>query len=221
MQLYHYAAKQFDALKTRRASGVATADEIRKAEAQAKKFHDEGAYVDHISFFFDPIPSKTLGQIFGADHAVWYPGSQLFEYVVDVEALGDDVLYRVVESLRRTVFLDKFSKDNNWESDDPAILSRYISQINALQKKWGELGRGIPALRSQILLNKGKTEENYLAAAARPDFADGKHRYASNVPHLMAYPTSGVVAYKAINKLVIGNDARTPVNLHSTPAMRW
>lgn len=221
MRLYHYAPDRFASLQTRRKSGLASADEIKRSEESAKKYLSEGAYVDHISFFFDPIPSKTLANIYGPTHRAWAKGTKLFEYVVEVSALGHDVLYRVVESARKTAFLDKFSEDNNWENDDPAVLMKYIKEINTLQRKWGELGTGLVSLERQIALNVGKTEQAYVIASQREDFEWGREKYAANVPHLMTYPASGEVVISSISSLVMGNDTRTPVKSTQPASFRW
>jgi hypothetical protein len=221
VRLYQYAPDHFASLQTRRKSGLASADEIKRSEQSAKKYLSEGAYVDHISFFFDPIPSKVLANIYGPTHRAWAKGTKLFEHVVDVTSLGHDVLYRVVESQRKTAFLDEFSKDNNWEDDDPAMLMKYIKEINALQRKWGELGTGLVNLEKQIALNVGKTEQAYVIASQREDFEWGREKYAANVPHLMVYPTSGEVAIASINSLVMGNDTRTPVKSARPASFHW
>lgn len=221
MKLYHYAAELYTSLKTRRASGAASPEEIKRAEAAAKRFHDEGAYVDHISFFFDPIPSKTLANIYGPNHRAWSKGNRLFEYVIDTKALNDDILYRVVESVRKTAYLDKFSEENNWEDDNPATLAKWVAEINALQRKWGELGNSRFGLELQIAANAGKTEQAYVIASQREDFAEGRDKYAANVPHLMVYPSSGTVAITSISSLIMGNDKRTPVTSATPTSFRW
>lgn len=221
MKLYHYAPDLFTSLQTRRKSGLATAVEIKRSEESAKKYLSEGAYVDHISFFFDPIPSKVLANIFGPTHRAWAKGTKLFEYVIDVPALGNDVLYRVVESARKTAFLDQFSKDHNWEDDDPVLLMKYTKEINALQRKWGELGTGLINLERQIALNVGKTEQAYVIASQREDFEWGREKYAANVPHLMVYPSSGEVAISSISSLVMGSDTRVPVKSAHPASFHW
>lgn len=222
LKLYHYAPELYPQLLTRRRSGKADAAEIKRSEASAKKYLDEGPYVDHISFFFDPIPADLLPKLYGPNHRAWFKGNRLYEYVVDVDILQRDLLYRVVESERKTAFYDKFVEEHNWIEDDPVLLMKYIREINALQRKWGELGREWSQFKQQILLNQGKTREAYIRASQRPDFEDGKQRYASNVPHLMVYPSPGIVEYSAVNTVVMGSDRRTPYKTKSINSfIKW
>lgn len=208
MKLYHYSQDFWPELKTRRVSGIASNDEIRKADQSAVQKESHGSYIDHISFFFDPIPAKLLGELFGSEHRAWFKGNELYEYVIDVDSLEAAIPYHVVESLRRTEFMDRFVEEHNWVEDDPVLLKRYLGELKRLEVKWGEFDKGLNHLKAQIKLNEGQTAENYLAASKREDFADGKHRYASNVPHLMLYPSGGIVAWETVNKVVIGSDKR-------------
>lgn len=208
LKLYHYARELYPSLQTRRKSGKADGAEVKRSEERAKQYMSEGPYVDHISFFFDPIPADLLPTLYGPDHAVWFKGNRLYEYIVDVDTLQRDLLYRVVESERKTAFMDKFVKEHNWVDDDPVLLMKYIREINDLQRKWGELGRDWPDFKKQILLNQGKTREAFIRASQRQDFQEGRHRYASNVPHLMVYPSHGVIEYAEINVVTLGRNQR-------------
>lgn len=210
-KLYHYSSDYWDVLKSRRVSGIASSDEIRKADQSADQKESHGSYVDHISFFFDPIPSKLLSELFGPGHRAWFKGNVLYEYVIDVESLENDIAYHVVESFHRTLFLDKFSEKHNWIDDDPRLLKLYLKELKPLEAAWGEFGTGLRELRKQISANQGNTEAGYRFAAKREDFADGQHRYASNVPHLMLYPANGIVVWESVNKVTIGIDKRASI----------
>lgn len=220
MFLYHYSKARYPELLTKRLSG-ASVEEIRQAEKQRDRYKFIGAYVDHISFFFDPIPSKTLADIFKNNHETWYKGNVLYEYVVDVDQFEPDVGYSIVESRNKTAFMDAFIKKHNWVEDDPVLLAKYLKELDELSRRWGEVGHSLEGLKNQIALNKDGTKQAYIAASKRADFEEGRHRYATNVPHVMVYPKAGRASFIEINRVTIGNDIRTPV-VKTTPAsFKW
>jgi len=203
MKLYHYSKERHSTLLTKRAAS---------GDRNPSKFDGfKETYNDHISFFFDPIPSKTVGRLFGKEHAVWFPGNVLYEYVIDTNQFENDIFYHVVESAKKTAYLDEFSITHDWVEDNPATLALWKKEILERSIKWGEIGKSLAGLNHQIKLHLGTTEAAYLNAFKRDDWEDGKHRYASNVPHLMIYPRRGEVIYEKISRLVIGNDRRVGV----------
>lgn len=213
MKLYHYSKEQYPILLTKRAAG---------GDRTPTRFDGyKESYNDHISFFFDPIPSKTVAKLFGRDHAVWYPGSVLYEYTIDTDQFERDLFYHVVESAKKTAYLDEFSTEHSWETDHPATLALWEKEILPRLVQWGEIGKSLAGLHKQIRLHQGTTEAAYLAARKRPDWADGKHRYASNVPHLMLYPRAGEARYGAVNRITIGSDLRTPVAMNKPTSFKW
>ena len=204
--LYHYSAEPHWQLMTRRKLGIPK-EEIVKAEAHAKKLGLEGAYVDHISFFFDPIPTKLLPQIYGDQHRAWAKGTRLYEHTVDVSTLDSQILYRVVESAACT----KLAYGFPWPAhDDLETLLRFLAMTDKLQRKNGELGIDRKELERQILVHKGHTTANFILASERTDFNDGREKYAANVPHLMIYPTSGEIKVDTISAITMGSSTRTP-----------
>lgn len=220
MHVYHYSTAPRSELLTKRAQGLPP-HEIAKAEQHTKRLGLVAPYIDHISFFIDPIPSKLLAEIYGGDHQAWRKGNILFEHIVDVAALGDDILFELVESVNKTKFLDEFSIKHNWVADNPETLKLWLKEIAEKSKAWGEVGRGLPALTKQIALNQNKLHDYFKAASERPDFEDGKMRYASNVPHLMVYPKSGKVAVEKVNRVTVGSNTRTPVLPYVPSSHRW
>lgn len=205
MRLYHYSKEQYNALMTKRASGKASQEEIAKSEKSARRILMPGtAYVDHISFFFDPIPSEILGTLYGKDHPVWFDGNELYEYVVYVDKLPQKLLYEVVESEREVAALDQFVKDHNWVEDDPVLLKKWFAFIVSEKLKWGEYGNDHSKLLYQIKKQSGHTTTNFLKAVQRDDFRDNFTKYAASVPHLMCYPATGEIQYELMNRVVIG-----------------
>lgn len=210
LRLYHYSDKLYPSLQTRRKSGLATREEIKKAETDAKQYSSPGPYVDHISFFFDPLPLDILPTLYAPEHQVWFKGNRLYEYMVDVEGLPRDLTYHVVESVRKTAYRDRFIKTHNWVDDDPVLLSKYLKELKGLQLKWGELGRDWFMFKKKIRDHRGTTRDAYIKARQRDDFEEGRHRYASNVPHLMLYLQDGEVQYSAVNTVIVGHTKREP-----------
>lgn len=205
MKLYHYSKEQYDTLKTKRASGKATPEEIKRAENEARRILMPGAtYVDHISFFFDPIPSEILGKLYGAGHPVWFNGNELYQYEVYVEKLPEKILYEVVESEREMAALDKFVKDNNWVEDDPVLLRKWFSFIINEKIRWGEYGNDLGKLFLQVRNNQHNTTTNFMKAVQREDFKENFTKYAASVPHLMCYPATGEIQYEIMSRVTIG-----------------
>lgn len=205
MHLYHYANKQFDSIKSKRTQGTATAEEIKKAEAEARRILMPGAtYVDSISFFFEPIPSEILGQLYGKGHPVWFDGNKLYEYEVKLDVLPARMLYEVVESEREMAALDKFVADHNWVEDDPVLLKKWFAFILSEKMKWGEYGDDVSKLKLQVKNNQGNIANNFLRASQREDFKENFSKYAASVPHLMVYPETGEIRYELMNLVTIG-----------------
>jgi len=199
MYIYHYSNEKHPVLLTRRKQGI---DPPKNASVG-------GNYVDHISFFFDPIPSKTIASIYGSFHPVWRKGNTLVEHVINVATLDKDIMFHVVESINKTKLFDEFVEENNWVYDDPVLLEKWKILENKNTVKWGEIGKGLKLLEIQVKKNKGITELAYINASRRNDFEENKMKYAANVPHLMLYPKQGEIVVDHFNLVTIGNEKRT------------
>lgn len=212
MKLYHYSTGDFEKLLTKRATGNVTPEEIKKADEQARRILQPGAtYVDHISFFFERIPSDILHNIYGEKHPVWFDGNVLNEYVVDATQFPEKILYEVVESSREVAALDKFTKDHNWVEDDPVLLKKWFAFILNEKVKWGEYGNDKTKLLLQIKRYQGRLRFEFLEAAQREDFQDNFKKYAASVTHLMLYPPTGEVEWVEKNRIVIGKRGIKPL----------
>lgn len=201
MKLYHYSDTHYDVLMSRRASGLPAPEGVKVSED----------YLDHISFFFDPIPSKIMPEVFSKGHPFWYAGHRLYEHIIDVNELEDGIRFHVVESLRKTALLDQFEEEHNWVDDDPVLLRKWNNLIADETLKNGEAGRSRTRLKIQISKNTGITASCFIAASQREDFHFGYNKYAANVPHLMLYPESGKIIIREVNELKIGSDYRKKV----------
>lgn len=202
MKLYHYSDSQYAQLQSRRVSGLPGLPGMRHSDD----------YLDHISFFFSPIPSKLMPEIFYKGHPFWYKGHKLYEHVVEVDDLDDKLNFRVVESERKTALLDEFSKEHNWEEDNPRTLALWNIELSKMQKKYGEVGFNKADFQAFLkTLPRDVTRHGYLVAKARDDFDWGYNKYAANVPHVMLYPSTGIVPVREVFELTIGDDHRKKV----------
>ena len=97
MKLYHYSTERFLKIETRRLQGIAE-QEIKSAEDKASKMGLPLPYVDHVSFFLEPIPKDTIASIFKGEHPFWKAGQTLYEHVVDTKTIDEKSFYRIVET---------------------------------------------------------------------------------------------------------------------------
>lgn len=211
MYIYHYSSEPRFSIKTKRASGAAVPEEIAKSEANAKRHSFIGAYVDHISFFCDPIPSTKLPAIYGEDHQAWRNGNVLYEHLVDVSTLEKNIAFTLVESHREWDEFHRFAKKNGWTGDDPELLAKWYKHIKDKRKTWGEEGKDLKLLEKQVRAHSGRLLNDFVDASMREDFEEGRMKYAANVPHLMLYPKDGVIVPEKISKVVMGSAARIPI----------
>lgn len=219
MRLYHYSKDLYSQLKTRAKSGGMSLNEITQArqKANSKPWFDL-PYCDHISFFFEPIPSELLSKIYPKDHHTWVQGNELYEYAIEVDQLPNVLQYQVVESPKLLEIYDKFSKDNNWVTKDPVLLEKWMKIENQKMRELHYYGNSLVELKRVIPQFDKGIEGFYKIASKREDFEDNKYKYAACVPHLMLYPPSGTVEISSISKVVIGYSARFPVNKIVVPA---
>lgn len=209
MRLYHYSTQQFNTLLTKRKAGNATAEEIIQAKKDARRIlMPDATYIDHISFFFEPIPTEILGTLYGKNHPVWINGKELYEYEVNPLKLPNPILYEVVESSKEVNELSRFIKEHNWVEDDPKLLQVWFKHILNKKISWGEYGKDKTKLILQIMKHQGRLASDFLSATQRDDFEDNFKKYAASVPHLMLYPPSGEVQYDVMNSVVIGKKGR-------------
>lgn len=217
MVLYHYSTEFFQLLKTRRVSGVVSLEDVKKAEAAAAKYNYIGAYVDHISFFFDPIPSKLLSELFDSDHKAWAKGTELFEYAVDVRTFPNKLKYSVVETPTDIDILDQ----TDWQPNESFRLEYMLAEAKRKQLS-GETGTTLRGLKQQMAIYAGHTREYYEKVKDCAEWDEVKNMYAARVPHLMLYPNDGVVKYCNVKQLTIGNDTRRQIkNVLTAPSSKW
>lgn len=201
MKLYHYSTAQYPVLLTRRKTGQPIPEGVNVSDN----------YLDHISFFFDPIPSRIMPEVFSKGHHFWFAGNRIFEHVIEVNELEDNIRYLVVESKREDELWNRFITKNKHEKNRDRLMKAWDALITDEKIRWGESGNSRHDLKKQIRKNTGTTSLSYIAASTRDDFADGYNKYAANVPHLMVYPSEGEVPVREVFELKIGSDYRKRV----------
>lgn len=200
MKLYHYSTEPYKVLYTRREQGV-TAEQIMEAEAKASKLGLSLPYIDHISFFLEPIPKETIAGIFKNQHPFWAVGAEIYEHVIDVRSFNPKSQYMLVE----TPVIDKYTDQFDWSVKDLAVRSKYFVNMHKEMRRLGLLGVGIPNMVKQITPYLGKTEGYFLKSRMCDDSESTKTQYAAGVPHVMVYPIGGAVNVERVSKIKLGS----------------
>lgn len=194
-KLYHYASTEYDVLKTRALTGEVTAEMVKQGKEDMVLRKKPGPYYDHISFFFEQPPIRKMSKVFGTTHPFWYPGHEIYEYVVDISALPA-FKYLLTESPD----VNDFFYD---PKNDDLSVEEYYKQIDLIRRKNKEIGSTVSELRSVIQSLRGETEKNYLSLKDRPNFEEIRDKYAATVPHLMIYPQGGNIEILTTNVVVV------------------
>lgn len=200
MKLYHYSIDRFPFIKTRREQGV-SAEVIAEAEHKAKKMGLPLPYIDHVSFFIEPIPKETIASIFDNKHPFWKSGQTLYEHVIDTKDIDEKSFYRIVE----TPEIDKYTDRFDWSNKDQSVRSKYFVDMNKEMLRLGYAGYGISKMIKKCEQFLGKTEGFYIKARQRPDAADSETLYAGNVPHVMIYPIGGIIPVESKTLIKLGS----------------
>jgi hypothetical protein len=198
MYIYHYSSDKYSELRSLRKQSGRSKKELDQID---KDFSfNENKYTNNISFFIEPIPYDIIGDLFNNKHNVWKNGNVLYEYMIDVNTLEKNIYYSLVESPEDIKTLDlNYDKDMTDKEFDIYIK-------NKLDAKYarGETGIGRANLIKQIKLYLGTTRQLFIDARKRYDAELTKTKYAANVPHLMLYPSSGIIQYQKYDQITIG-----------------
>lgn len=208
MKLYHYSKDLYTILKNRLKIGSSTDKEDLEQKEWNKKTNGPGVYNGSISFFIDPLPLELLGRIYGKGHHTWFDGNELYEYVIDTDALDKDITYSVVETPMAVKMLD----ETEWVDTDEFLIE-YKKKLNALKVSAGETGNSRSKLETELSKYKDKTRSFYLEASRRSDFKEHFDKYAANVPHVMLYPDSGAISIESVNMVKVGSNSRRPIKV--------
>lgn len=199
MKLYHYSLERFPSILTRRLQGMSES-ELKEAEVKASKMGLPLPYVDHVSFFLEPIPKDTIAAIFKFEHPFWKVGQQLYEHVIDTKDIDEKSFYRIVE----TPEIDKYTDQFDWSVKDLSVRSKYFQAMNKEMIRLGWSGYGISKMVQKCSVFIGKTEGFYIQARMREDEEMSRQLYAGNVPHLMIYPKGGEIKVESVKEIKLG-----------------
>lgn len=189
MRLYHYSKTAFTQLLTRRAQNQFTPEELIEEERKAKFRQEPGFYIDHISFFLDPIPADIMGTLFAKDkHDFWIAGNTIYQHIVESSQLGD-FTYLIHETPSDMAFLDK-----HWPLDKKLTLAekeQYFLERNKLRRRNGQIGHGNRDFERNAKRYVGTTRDAYIKASIR-NVAEARLQYAASVTHVAIYLPGGV-----------------------------
>ncbi len=205
MKLYHYSTLPFTKLKTRKASGKCSEEEIEQDLVYAKRIQSPGPYNESLSFFFDPVPLKLLGKLFRNANDFWFPGNVIYEHIVETESLKEPLIYFISDTPTDTKTLD----ETTWVETEEFEIN-YLREKNKRKRNTKEIGTIRQDLENQIKKYVNKTAIFYQEASKRIDFNDYVKMYAAFVPHVILYPMNGEVTVVTINKCTVGYDSRKP-----------
>lgn len=197
MLLYHYNTAPLDELASQFARGLdggLTAEEIKSPFA----------YIKNLSFFFEPIPDN-LPAILHNEHHFWKRGAVLYEHVVNIDQLPEEVPYRIVETRAKTELLFKKQK---WElvPDNPKLKEIYVKELHDLEQKMGYTGIGLKKLKEVLAkLPYDITKDYQELYKCHKKHPEDKllEKYAANVPHLMAYTAEHKIKPFEVNKRIL------------------
>ena len=184
MKLYHYAKEAYPVLKTRAKQGITEQPNV--AGTTTPGF----LYNGHISFFLEPIPTDIMAGVYGKDHRTWFPGSKLYEHVVEITR-STVFRYRFVETPEKTAIY----------VDDSITEADYLKRLDRINKTLLYVGNSYDEFAIPYKRLSGKLKEHILRAKTLPKW--NKDQYACYVPHVMIYPVSGELEPSEINRVTI------------------
>ena len=183
--LYHYSDQLFDSLKTREKQNKPLDPKVKT------NFSD---YDKHISFFLEPIPLDILPDIHHNKHPFYVAGKEVYEYRIPTVNLGT-MRYHLTESPEKT----KALYDNSIDDD------AYYALMDKVNKEQKYVGTSIKDIEELVDKFEGTTRNFFLKVPTYPNYEEIKNKYAPCVPHLMVYPSTGVVRYSSVTKKKFGN----------------
>ena len=187
VHLYHYSQNQHINLATKR-SYTTDADIVKRAESMAKNVGDIGSYLDHISFFIEPIPTDILPKLFEDKHPFYRSNTTVVEHIVEVTKDAS-----LKWALQETPEINSFS--DRWDWTSPTVEQRrgYIRRINQEMTKLDLQGTDVNLMFKAIRPFLGTTRDYFIKARKSKWANDTATQYAAEVPHLMLYPKSGTM----------------------------
>lgn len=190
MLLYHYGRKPFPFLMTSRHTVKRTAEQIKNMQEFNEKIGREHGFLDHVSFFFEPIP-QDLGSLYASadiTHKTWYPGAELYQHVVDTSSLYFG--FEIVETKEQWEFMNKNWKTSFGSAKNFNDRIEYFKQETAYKRQLGHLcniGNNSAVLDKAAKPYSNGIREAYLATIKNEEKDVLANYYAPNVPHVMLF----------------------------------
>jgi hypothetical protein len=201
--IYHYSLKQYPILLTlneQHNQGIENKNNYELALKSQNEKQYVPSYLDHISFLFDKLPIDLVVSNFRDSNNLLYQSSFCYEYEIDVNTLKNNLTYwRVVENPINVFFIKHLWIDINYPGKD--LL--FFGTRDLLNTTFSNQGSDFSKFISAINKYKNSTRTGYLRLINDPDFSSYKDRgmYAPLVPHLMLYPTNGIIKYSNVKKI--------------------
>lgn len=195
MFLYHYSTESRTELLARIQSGRLSGSEILKAKQEAADYGRVGSYLEHISFFFEPIP-QDIGTLYAKhNHPVWKKGMVLYEHVIDVSTLK--FAFEIVETPLSQQYIDDNWRDEYMDdANEDKFISFCVKKARLLEKNGyvvKDTDYNSELLRDNSAPFIGKTRDFYLLSLKKSDPDNLSRQYATAVPHVMLYPENGKI----------------------------
>lgn len=175
--IYHYSTQKFDTIESLVNRGMVTNNS------------DAFQYGKNISFFMEPIP-ENIATLLHHKHAFWKKGTVVWEYVIDLNSLPDDINFYLAESPEKTELI-YVKQDWDVAENDPHLIRQFKSEIAETELKLGYRGSGLSKLKRLCgKFSTGITEaykKLYILSSENPE-DNLLVKYAATVPHLMLYP---------------------------------
>lgn len=199
--LYHYSKELYNELKSLRAQERLSKKELDELDNEYTRPHSAGKYTQNISFFIEPIPYKIIGDLFN-NNEIWVNGQKLYQYKIPLFYIEKRIKFSLVETPEDIKLFDnEYSETMTNEEYNLFIEKKAKNKVAR-----GEVGEGRDNLIKAIKPFLGTTEKYFIEARKRPDADITSKQYAANVPHLMLYPTKGIINYESYSVITIGED---------------
>lgn len=204
--LYHYSTDQRKVLLTRAKSTTTPAARRRELESMAKRWGRVGIYIDHISFFFEPIP-RDLGSLYAKhNHPTWKKGQVLYEHVVDITPVK--FAFEIVETPHDQEYIRLNWKDEFMDDDKEDLYDQFAlgksTQARARGDAVNTYDYNAELLRVASGHYVGQIRDYYIQTLRNSPKENLSKQYATAVPHVMLYPEGGKIdSIVQVNKIVL------------------
>ena len=188
MIIYHYSKELFTEIKSLKSQNEAICKETKQYDKNMFGLK----YCESISFFIDQLDLKEMPKLFNDDHPFYYTGNEVYEYQVDVGQFKDmKFIYLLSEFPEKMeMFFDNTITDDEYSELEKKILHEkkyYSDNYNDFEKTIREFkGKQLYYFKRMLEHKKGRAF---------------RKMFAPFIPHLITFPSTGVIQYKTVNKV--------------------